>query len=168
MILEKKKKETSAPVVDDPSPSPVRRGSKRLRDSFLKDLVVAEDEDLSVKSVYKKRKSPSPGRRDASSALANGLVNVRLLLKELPLFSGLPADILHFLGLNAQPRSFPPFTDIIRQDSQGRELYFIVRGEVEVVTEKGESNHAHQSVPNGADRPSIEIKARLKQGQYFG
>lgn len=167
MILEKKKKETSAPVVDEPSPGSVRRGSKRLRESFSKDLVVAEDEDLSVKSVYKKRKSPSP-RRDASSALANGLVNVRLLLRELPLFSGLPADILHFLGLNAQPRSFPPFTDIIQQDSQGRELYFIVRGEVEVVTEKSEQDYTHNIIPNGTDRPSIEIKARLKQGQYFG
>ncbi|KAJ5774299.1 hypothetical protein N7457_009195 [Penicillium paradoxum] len=165
MILEKKKKETSAPALD--APSPVRRGSKRLRESFSKDLAVIEDDDLSAKSVYKKRKSPSPGRPDGSSALANGLVNVRLLLKELPLFSGLPADILHYLGLNAQPRSFPPFTDIIQQDSQGRELYFIVRGEVEVLTEKAEMNHQaqHKGV---IERPGIEVKARLKQGQYFG
>ncbi|KAJ5698894.1 hypothetical protein N7462_000899 [Penicillium macrosclerotiorum] len=167
MILEKKKKETSAPVVESPSPSPVRRGSKRLRESSAKDLAVAE-EDLTVKSVHKKRKSPSPGRRDPSSALANGLVNVRLLLKELPLFSGLPADILHFLGLNAQPRSFPPFTDIIKQDSQGRELYFIVRGEVEVVSERQEQSHAHTGQMNGTDHLNVEIKARLKQGQYFG
>ncbi|KAJ5095765.1 hypothetical protein NUU61_005121 [Penicillium alfredii] len=167
MILEKKKKETSAPVIEPPSPA--RRGSKRLRESFSKDLAVAEDEDLSIiKSVHKKRKSPSPGRRDGSSALANGLVNVRLLLKELPLFSGLPADILHFLGLNAQPRSFPPFTDIIRQDSQGRELYFIVRGEVEVLTEKSEQNHTPRNNSDGTERPGVEIKARLKQGQYFG
>lgn len=168
MILEKKKKETSAPVVDEPSPSPVRRGSKRLRDSFSKDLIATEEEDLSVNSIHKKRKSPSPGRRDASSALANGLVNVRLLLKELPLFAGLPADILHFLGLNAQPTSFPPFTDIIRQNSEGRELYFIVRGEVEVVTERNEPHRANHVTANGADRPSVDIKARLKQGQYFG
>ena len=168
MILEKKKKETSAPVVDDPSPSPVRRGSKRLREASSKDLMVTEDEkDSRLKSVYKKRKSPSPGRRDASSALANGVVNVRLLLKELPLFSGLPADILHFLGLEAQPASFPPFTDIIQQDSQGRELYFIVRGEVEVVTERNDSKKKHQQ-PNGTRHHSVEVKARLKQGQYFG
>jgi F-box/leucine-rich repeat protein 7 len=167
MILEKKKKETSAPAFDPPSPA--RRGSKRLRESFSKDLAVLEDEDLSAKSVYKKRKSPSPGRRDGSSALANGLVNVRLLLKELPLFSGLPADILHFLGLNAQPRSFPPFTDIIKQDSKGRELYFIVRGEVEVLTEKPEMNHSVSNHrPNGLERSGVEVKARLKQGQYFG
>ncbi|KAJ5208569.1 hypothetical protein N7449_002948 [Penicillium cf. viridicatum] len=166
----KEKKETSAPALD--LPSPARRGSKRLRESFSKDLAVAEDDwDLSAKSVYKKRKSPSPGRRDGSSALANGLVNVRLLLKELPLFSGLPADILHYLGLNAQPRSFPPFTDIIQQNSQGRELYFIVRGEVEVLTEKAEMDHssANKNSPNGHnERPGIEVKARLKQGQYFG
>ncbi|CEJ55844.1 Putative Cyclic nucleotide-binding domain protein [Penicillium brasilianum] len=167
MILEKKKKETSAPVVDEPSPSPVRRGSKRLRESFSKDLAVAE-EDFTVSSIHKKRKSPSPGRRDPSSALANGLVNVRLLLKELPLFNGLPADILHFLGLNAQPSSFPPFTDIIKQDSQGRELYFIVRGEVEVVTEKHGHSHVHHGQQNGIHRPEVEIKARLRQGQYFG
>ncbi|KAJ5514449.1 Leucine-rich repeat cysteine-containing subtype [Penicillium fimorum] len=167
MILEKKKKETSAPALD--LPSPARRGSKRLRESFSKGLAVAEDDvDSSAKSVYKKRKSPSPGRRDGSSALANGLVNVRLLLKELPLFSGLPADILHYLGLNAQPRSFPPFTDIIKQDSQGRELYFIVRGEVEVLAERDHSS-ANQNSPNGLiERPGIEVKARLKQGQYFG
>lgn len=168
MILEKKKKETSAPVVDDPSPSPLRRGSKRLREVSSKDLMVTENEEPStLKSVYKKRKSPSPGRRDASSALANGVVSVRLLLKELPLFSGLPADILHFLGLEAQPASFPPFTDIIQQDSQGRELYFIVRGEVEVVTERKDSKKKHQQ-PNGTRHHSVEIKARLKQGQYFG
>jgi F-box/leucine-rich repeat protein 7 len=168
MILEKKKKETSVPPPDLP-PGPIRRGSKRLRESFARDLVVADDEELSASSVNKKRKSPSPGRRDGSSALANGLVNVRLLLKELPLFSGLPADILHFLGLNAQPRSFPPFADIIQQDSQGRELYFIVRGEVEVLTEKTEKTEKHHAhPPNGVKRSGIEIKARLRQGQYFG
>ncbi|CAL5870174.1 uncharacterized protein PFLUO_LOCUS4409 [Penicillium psychrofluorescens] len=168
MILEKKKKETSAPA-PDLLPAPARRGSKRLRESFARDLVVSDDEELGVNSVNKKRKSPSPGRRDGSSALANGLVNVRLLLKELPLFSGLPADILHFLGLNAQPRSFPPFTDIIQQDSHGRELYFIVRGEVEVVAEKTEKSEKHlPHTPNGVKRSGIEIKARLRQGQYFG
>lgn len=169
MILEKKKKETSAPALN--SPGSGRRGSKRLRESFSKDRVITEEqgEDASATSVYKKRKSPSPGRRDGSSALANGLVNVRLLLKELPLFSGLPAEILHFLGLNAQPRSFPPFTDIIQQDSQGRELYFIVRGEVEVLTEKSENYYSpFNNRPNGLRRPAAEVIARLKQGQYFG
>ncbi|KAE8349265.1 hypothetical protein BDV28DRAFT_64086 [Aspergillus coremiiformis] len=169
MLLEKKKKETSAPPVDDRIS---RRGNKRLRETFSKDMTLAEQEGtaLSLKSVNKKRKSPSPGVTDgvSASALANGLVNVRLLLKELPLFSGLPGEILHFLGLNAQPRSYPPFTDIIKQDSQGREIYFIVCGEVEVLTERPRSENASNSLPNTTEHPGFEVKARLKEGQYFG
>ncbi|KAB8270771.1 hypothetical protein BDV30DRAFT_160747 [Aspergillus minisclerotigenes] len=169
MLLEKKKKETSAPPVDDIIS---RRGNKRLRETFSKDMSLAEQEGtaLNWKSVNKKRKSPSPGLTDgvSSSALANGLVNVRLLLKELPLFAGLPGDILHFLGLNAQPRSYPPFTDIIKQDSQGREIYFIVRGEVEVLTERTHTEDVSHSVPNTIEHPGFEVKARLKAGQYFG
>ncbi|KAL1858684.1 hypothetical protein Plec18167_003440 [Paecilomyces lecythidis] len=166
-ILERKKTQHFTPPPDAPDAS--RRGSKRVRDSFSGDLSVGDEEDLSVNSINKKRKSPSPGLTDGttSSALANGMVNVRLLLKELPLFSGLPADLLHFLGLNAQPRSYPPFADIIKQDSQGREIYFIVHGEVEVVNEKSDSSHPR----NGKKHPTnkgMEVKARLRQGQYFG
>ncbi|KAI1155505.1 hypothetical protein F4825DRAFT_459667 [Nemania diffusa] len=90
----------------------------------------------------KKRKSPSPGALDdpaAGSALGSGLVNVRQTLKELPLFSTLPPDILHFLGMSAQPKTYSPFTDII------------LRGEAEVIYER-----------------SSLIRPRLKQGQYFG
>lgn len=169
MILERKKKDTSAPATNLAGTNQLRRGSKRLRDSPSKDTSPSEQEGQSFKTVNnKKRKSPSPVLKDrSSSALANGIVNVRLLLKELPLFSSLPADILHFLGLNAQPRSYPPFTDIIQQDSQGREIYFIVRGEVEVLTER---THQHDSRSNSdtLHTPGFEIKARLRQGQYFG
>ncbi|KAI9371647.1 cyclic nucleotide-binding domain protein [Aspergillus egyptiacus] len=165
MILEKKKKETSVPSIDVMEG---RRGSKRLRETFSRDLSLNEEDRASPKSINKKRKSPSPGLADGtSSALANGSVNVRLLLKELPLFASLPHDILHFLGLNAQPRSFPPFTDIIKQDSQGREVYFIVRGEVEVLSERTDAANG-RSPPNTIESPGFEVKARLKQGQYFG
>jgi len=166
-ILEKKKKQLKEAAASPSDPSGLnRRGSKRVRDSSSGDLAVGEQED---NNVIKKRKSPSPGLTDgtAASPLANGMVNVRLLLKELPLFSGLPPDLLHFLGLNAQPRSYPPFTDIIRQDSQGREIYFIVRGEVEVINEKPETQHPRNR-PGDPGKRGIEVKARLRQGQYFG
>lgn len=167
MILEKKKKETSAPALD--LESPTQRGSKRLRESFIKDLSLDEEDKSGHVATNKKRKSPSPILRDGamSSALANGSVNVRLLLKELPLFSGLPSDILHFLGLNAQPRSYNPFTDIIQQNSQGREIYFIVHGEVEVLTERAPQDHSRRH-SNGHEHPPFEVKARLREGQYFG
>ncbi|KAI1384263.1 RNI-like protein [Hypoxylon trugodes] len=113
----------------------------------------------------KKRKSPSPGGIEdptAGSALGSGLVNVRQTLRELPLFSTLPPDILHFLGMSAQPKTYSPFTDIIRQGTAGNEIFFIVRGEVEVIYE----------VPKGQQEKRItrssQIRPRLRQGQYFG
>lgn len=109
----------------------------------------------------KKRKSPSPqGIEDpaAGSALGSGFVNVRKTLKELPLFSTLPPEILHFLGLSAQPMTYAPFTDIILQGSPGNEIYFIVRGEAEVIHEDFNTTNKRRSY----------IRPRLKQGQYFG
>ncbi|WEW58929.1 hypothetical protein PRK78_004397 [Emydomyces testavorans] len=166
-ILEKKKNQAPPLPTRPERLVGERRGSKRLRDAFSGDSIIDEERRLDI--ISKKRKSPSPGLTEAStsSALANGFVNVRTLLKELPLFSHLPPDILHFLGLNAQPRTFPPFTDIIRQDSQGREVYFIVRGEVEVLNERPCAHGARR----GADTESlrgVQVKARLRQGQYFG
>ncbi|KAI1431821.1 RNI-like protein [Xylaria sp. CBS 124048] len=113
---------------------------------------------------HKKRKSPSPGILEdltGGSALGNGLVNVRQTLKELPLFSALPPDILHFLGMSAQPKTYSPFTDIIQQGTLGNEIYFIVRGEAEVIHETAEDQLQRRT------RSSL-IRPRLKKGQYFG
>lgn len=113
----------------------------------------------------KKRKSPSPGvgaieDPAAGSALGSGLVNVRKTLRELPLFSSLPPDILHFLGLSAQPKTYPPFSDIVRQGTLGNDIYFIVRGEAEVIHEP--------SGKDGAGHKTFYQRPRLRQGQYFG
>lgn len=174
-ILERKKKELGAkrPAM------PVRQiTGKRDRDDG--DVVMAETgtlRDGEVINAYKKRKSPSPGLTDAiaHSAFGSGGIHVRPLLKELPLFSSLPDDILHFIGMRAQPRNFPPFTDIIKQGTQGRDVFFIVKGEVEVVNVHQPDMNGHTS-PTAARRKSIaagehhfqEVKARLKPGQYFG
>lgn len=114
-------------------------------------------------SLKRKSPSPSPAMLDdpsTGSALGNGLVNVRKTLMELPLFAGLPNEILHFLGLSAQPRSYAPFCDIIRQGSLGNEIYFIVRGEAEVV----HMRRREDGVVVEAEGP----RPRLKQGMYFG
>lgn len=117
----------------------------------------------------KKRKSPSPGVIEdpavGGSALGSGYVNVRKTLKELPLFSTLPSDILHFLGLSAQPKSYSPFTDIIREGSHGNDIYFIVSGEVEVIHEATEAAVAAAAA---ADTNTSFLRPRLTQGQYFG
>ena len=153
---------------------PATRSSKRTRDRMAGDVEMGDVgvvRDGEVLTTSKKRKSPSPSVAEPvpSSALGSGAVNVRALLRELPLFSSLPAEILHFLGLNAQPRTYPPFTDIIQQGSQGRDVFFIVRGEVEVVQGMPvESNALFGKSVSKKMQMSQQVKARLRPGQYFG
>ena len=175
-ILRRKKRESCASTQPLSPPPSAGRGGKRARDGDDGDIVMVDSHNIPFTngaSLSKKRKSPSPGLVEAasSSALGHGLVNVRQLLRELPLFAELPPDILHFLGLSAQPCNYPPFTEIIKQDSQGREVYFIVRGEVEVIDTKAVDPSMSQ-LRNGGRRNNVkhqpQVKARLKQGQYFG
>jgi F-box and leucine-rich repeat protein 7 len=174
-ITERKKKELASKSGTVISNMPTRVG-KRPR-SMDGEVLMAEAGMLKHGEILvssKKRKSPSPSLTEslASSALGSGSVNVRLLLRELPLFATLPPEILHFIGLNAQPRSYPPFTDIIRQGSTGRDVFFIVRGEVEVVNEKtstassGFNGAPLLLLPTTPTEPTV--KARLRPGQYFG
>ncbi|MCJ1398588.1 hypothetical protein MMC11_001788 [Xylographa trunciseda] len=170
-ILERKKREKTAIGRTEASSGAGGRREKRARDS--EDLMFNDEASRSNGArFFKKHKSPSPSLADvaASSALGSGMVNVRQLLKELPLFSDLPSEILHFLGSNARQCTYPPFTDIIRQDSQGREVYFIVRGEVEVIDEKamGPSSRGFDNRSVMRKSRGLQVKARLRQGQYFG
>jgi len=174
-ILQRKKKELGGtrPAL------PVRQITGK-RDREDGDVVMAETgvlRDGEVVNAYKKRKSPSPGLTDAiaHSAFGSGGIHVRPLLKELPLFSSLPDDILHFIGMRAQPLSFPPFYDIIKQGTQGRDVYFIVKGDVEVVNVNAPEMNGHTSPILGRRRSIAagehhvqEVKARLRPGQYFG
>ena len=120
---------------------------------------------LSRSRSSKKRKSPSPAVADASSTsvLSSGTLHIRQTLKKLPLFQDLPDEVLHFLGLNAQPRHYPPFTNIVTQGLSGREVFFITSGHVEVFTQDPSLLRASQQPPNEPN-----IKARLGPGEYFG
>ena len=165
-ILNKKRKESGfgPKLVSTSIPS---RGGKVAREAVPGEVVAGDTGTLDKGTVInsKKRKSPSPqGVEDpaAGSALGSGFVNVRRTLKELPLFSTLPPEILHFLGLSALPKTYPPFTDIILQGSPGNEIYFIVRGEAEVIHETTNGQAINQALRGSYIRP------RLKQGQYFG
>lgn len=163
-ILNKKRKESGwGPKLVSTLPS--RGGKQRAREAAPGQVSTGDmgviKEGVVINS--KKRKSPSPqGIEDpaAGSALGSGFVNVRQTLKDLPLFSTLPPEILHFLGLSAQPKTYPPFTDIIVQGSPGNEIYFVVRGEAEVIHE---TTNGHAEASRGS-----YIRPRLKQGQYFG
>lgn len=142
---------------------------KRSRDYISGDVVMGEAGEVVEGEVVsnKRRKSPSPSLAEiaASTVLGNTNSTVRQILKELPLFSALPDEILHFLGVNAQPCSFAPFTDILKQGTHGRDVYFLISGEVEVVTE---SQRSLQCDPSERRNSIARVRARLKAGQYFG
>ncbi|KIW09461.1 uncharacterized protein PV09_00341 [Verruconis gallopava] len=163
-ILERKKKESGQTMSTRPTKS-----SKRPRSDG--DVIMGEAGILRDGQIIssKKRKSPSPSLADTvqTSGMGSGSFNVRHLLKELPLFASLPPEILHFIGMNAQPRTFPPFTDIIKQGSTGRDVFFIVRGEVEVINDMPIKLNGNLSSGDKSRVGSI-VKARLKAGQYFG
>lgn len=164
-ILNKKRKERGwGPQLPSTTALP-SRGVKTAREPVPGEVSTGDYGSL-VKGVVnsKKRKSPSPVTIEdptAGSALGSGLVNVRKTLKDLPLFASLPPEILHFLGLSAQPRTYPPFTDIVQQGTPGNEIYFIIRGEVEII-------HEHLDGENGLCMNGSQIRPRLQQGQYFG
>lgn len=165
-ILNKKRVESGygPKVVSASLPS---RGGKLAREAVPGEVTTGEAGIIEKGTVIntRKRKSPSPGVIEdptAGSALGSGFVNVRQTLKELPLFSALPPDILHFLGLSTTPKTYPPFTDIITQGSPGNEIYFIVRGEAEVIHESPKEVDLNHS-----SRASY-VRPRLKPGQYFG
>jgi F-box and leucine-rich repeat protein 7 len=160
-LLKKKRQESGrlvkSPQGDfsarEPAPGEVSTGER----GAIKDGAVVN---------HKKRKSPSPGIMEdpaAGSAIGSGQINIRTTLKELPLFSTLPADILHFLGLSVQPKSYTPFTDIVRQGLPGNEIFFIVRGEAEVIHDEPVYD---DNIQNKAK--AIPKRPRLKAGQYFG
>ncbi|KAK4185388.1 hypothetical protein QBC35DRAFT_454301 [Podospora australis] len=163
MILKKKRQESG-----QTGRIPEANGATLARESAPGEVSTGDVGIIKEGAVVntKKRKSPSPGVIEdpavSGSALGSGYVNVRKTLKELPLFSTLPPDILHFLGLSAQPKSYAPFTDIVRQGSPGNEIFFIVRGEAEVIHDPLSPPHFSRASKSPYSRP------RLKQGQYFG
>ncbi|KAI1772098.1 RNI-like protein [Hypoxylon cercidicola] len=159
-ILNKKRQESGRSLK-------VAKGSMTAREAVPGEVSTGEIGIIKEGTIVntKKRKSPSPGVIEdptAGSALGSGLVNVRQTLKELPLFSTLPPDILHFLGMSAQPKTYSPFTDIVRQGTLGNEIYFIVRGEAEVIHDSADGRQEKRRTRSSLVRP------RLRQGQYFG
>lgn len=178
-ILERKKKERGVKTAaqhDSGTVRPVAAPRKRSRDWAAGDVEMGDAGSIADGEVLsnKRRKSPPPVSTDlaASGALASEPpLTVRQLLKELPLFSGLPNDTLHFLGVNAQPASFPPFTEILKQGSTGRDVYFIIRGDVEVLTSAANPTHDAATRSHAHIQPEnvpMRVRARLKRGQYFG
>jgi F-box and leucine-rich repeat protein 7 len=80
--------------------------------------------------------------------------NLREAIAQVKLFNGLTEDALHVLCMSVRSRIYAPFTNILVEGTAApdREIYFIMQGELEVLTESNPP----------------EIKARLGPGEYFG
>ncbi|KAH3671948.1 hypothetical protein OGAPHI_000134 [Ogataea philodendri] len=90
----------------------------------------------------------------ASAPLGNidNSISVREFLSSLPLFQSLPNEVFHDLALKVEIKDFKTMEYIFRKGDSGRDIYFVVHGEVEVLD------------------PEISncIFARLGSGKYFG
>lgn len=78
-------------------------------------------------------------------------VSIRDFISLAPIFANLPSDILHRLALSVEPAHYPPFTYVLRKGDRGADIYFISRGELEVL-----------------DPAQDTVLARLRPGAFFG
>jgi F-box/leucine-rich repeat protein 7 len=92
-------------------------------------------------------------------------IPTRDFLRSLPMFTLLSSNIIHELVLGVEPKRFDPFEYIVRKGELGRDIYFIVNGEVEVL----ESKRISLSTSEGnRDKKVDSVLGRLGPGQYFG
>lgn len=92
-------------------------------------------------------------------------IPTRDFLRSLPMFTLLPSHMIHELVLGVEPRRFEPFEYIVRKGELGRDIFFIVNGEVEVLSPKRISL---ASSNGNRDKKVDHVLARLGTGQYFG
>ncbi|CEP12872.1 hypothetical protein [Parasitella parasitica] len=84
------------------------------------------------------------------------LTSVRNLLQKIPYFQSCPEEFLHLISLKVEPRHYAPNDLILKRGDQGKELYFIISGTVEVA-----------NMDTATSNPLTPI-ARLSAGDYFG
>ncbi|KAL7321280.1 hypothetical protein PS15m_001067 [Mucor circinelloides] len=84
------------------------------------------------------------------------LTSARNLLQKIPYFQNCPEEFLHLISLKVEPRHYSPNDLILRRGDQGKELFFIMSGTVEVA-----------NMDTATSDPLSPI-ARLSAGDYFG
>lgn len=84
------------------------------------------------------------------------LTSARNLLQKIPYFQSCPEEFLHLISLKVEPRHYSPSDLILKRGDQGRELFFIISGTVEVA-----------NMDTATSDPLTPI-ARLSAGDYFG
>ena len=110
--------------------------------------------ELAMRHEAESRLAILKQQKSLSRAPFTRAFNLREAIAQMELFRGLNEDALHMLCMSVRSRTYSPFTNILVEGRAApeREIYFIMQGDVEVLTESNPP----------------EIKARLGAGQYFG
>ncbi|KAG0260410.1 hypothetical protein DFQ27_003526 [Actinomortierella ambigua] len=114
--------------------------------------------------IYLKRRQSANARRtldggtgeldacmDDSTSMGFARSDVHGAIRKVPLFSNCDSDVIHILSLNVEPRTYQLGETIIQRGEIGREMFFIVSGVVEILSED-----------------NLKVLARFHSGQFFG
>ncbi len=75
----------------------------------------------------------------------------REILEKIPLFKGIDDRFLREMSLHLKPLIFTPSEYVFKEGDKGNEMYFIIRGNLEVIS-----------------RDENKVKNRLRDGDFFG
>jgi F-box/leucine-rich repeat protein 7 len=81
--------------------------------------------------------STPPGRSSTASAPTSFDGNIRKFLEEHVLFKNLDQNFIQTLSTSMQSRIYNPSEFVIRKGEIGRAMFFVLRGDVEVISEDG-------------------------------
>ncbi|KAG0210129.1 hypothetical protein BGX28_009670 [Mortierella sp. GBA30] len=77
--------------------------------------------------------------------------DIHSAIRKVPLFQSCSSEVIHMLSLNVEPRTYNIGQSIIRRGEIGREMFFIVSGVVEILSDD-----------------NLKVLARFHDGQFFG
>jgi len=77
--------------------------------------------------------------------------DIHSAIRKVPLFQSCSSEVIHMLSLNVEPRTYNIGQSIIRRGEIGREMFFIVSGVVEILSDD-----------------NLRVLARFHDGQFFG
>lgn len=98
----------------------------------------------------KPTKAPVAGLKRKLDVITDG-PPIHDIVAGIPFFESLPSHIIHRLALSIEPQVYDPFEYVLKQDTPGQDIYYIVDGMAEVIDERANV-----------------VKARLQRGSYFG
>lgn len=128
---------------------------RQIRDAAQERLAMQDKKKKSGVSSLLNDNAVTPKQDVLPTQVVEDSVSVRDFLHTLPLFSCLPPDLAHKLVLCTEITQTQPYDYIVRLSAPSTDMYFVVSGEVEVLT---------GDIAGKSERPL----ARFGRGHIFG